>query len=351
MEPRCVYCLSEDVPFTKEHVIPRAFGSFENNLTLAPEEHPTVCYDCNQRFGDTLDLTLGRDSLEALQRFHEGVADPEKVEKYFWSNVQVTLPQDGPYGPVRIRFVKPRPNTSVLGIEPVPQVCFQHKDGSWICYTEDELAKFNPKSDPDLLTKGLRLFYAESDGEGTEERLVDLLASKGITFEKRRPIERLPDDEAEITADIESEMTVVLSRAIAKIAFNHMTWVMYPEDAAFPYRQEFDAVRTFIREGSGRAEDFVIVRDAPILVGDGQRVRRTNGHLVTLKWQRQQPGGVISLVSPFNFITYRVILARRMSGVWRDIRAGHVWDLQSGKAGPLKGERDLIIPPPPFQLP
>lgn len=346
-----MYCLNEGVPFTKEHVIPRAFGTFENNLTLAPEERPTVCGDCNQLFGDTLDLELGRDSLEGLQRFHEKVADPTKIEKYFGSNLQVRLPQDGPYGPVQIRFVEPRPNSSVLGIEPVPQVCFRRRDDTWICYTEDELAEVDPKNDPDLVTEGFKLYYAASDGEEAEERLVDLLATKGITFENRTPIEGLPGDETEITADIESELTGVLSRALAKIAFNYMTWVAYPDDPTFPYKEEFDPVRNFIREGDGRAADFLDVRDEPILTGDGDRIRRANGHLVTLKWQATYPGGVISLVSPFNMITYRVILARHMSGVWRDIQSGYYWNLWSGAAGRLRSERDEIIPPRPYQLP
>jgi len=351
MERRCVYCLNEGRPFTKEHVIPRAFGAFENNLTLAPEERPTVCGDCNQLFGDTIDLALGRDSLEGLQRFHEKVANPTDVEKYFASNLRVRLPQDGPCGPVQIRFVEPRPNSSVLGIEPVPQVCFRRRDGTWICYTEDELAELDPKNDPDLVTEGFKLYYASSDGEEAEERLVRLLEAKGVSFKIRTPIEGLPNGEAEITANIESDLTGVLSRAIAKIAFNYMTWVMYRDDPDFAYKPEFDAVRRFIREGSGRASDFVEVVDRPILGGDGDRIRRANGHLVTVEWQRSYPWHVFSSVSPFNLVTYEVTLAAQMSGIWRDIRSGHLWDLWSGEVGRLRSGRDRIIPPPPFKLP
>jgi len=52
---KCVYCV-EDKPlssFTKvEHVMPQSFGLFTNNLTLVN----TVCDDCNQYFGDNLEI-------------------------------------------------------------------------------------------------------------------------------------------------------------------------------------------------------------------------------------------------------------------------------------------------------
>jgi hypothetical protein len=52
---KCIYCkVEKDAKyFTKvEHVIPQSFGHFENNLTL----RNVVCDDCNQYFGDNLEL-------------------------------------------------------------------------------------------------------------------------------------------------------------------------------------------------------------------------------------------------------------------------------------------------------
>jgi hypothetical protein len=60
---RCIYCRLEksEERFRKaEHVMPQSYGKFEKNLTL----HGVVCDDCNQYFGDTLELVLGRDTYE-----------------------------------------------------------------------------------------------------------------------------------------------------------------------------------------------------------------------------------------------------------------------------------------------
>ena len=74
---KCVYCV-EDKPlssFTKvEHVMPQSFGLFNNNLTLVK----TVCDDCNQYFGDNLEIDMARDTLEGAARFEFGLRSPKK---------------------------------------------------------------------------------------------------------------------------------------------------------------------------------------------------------------------------------------------------------------------------------
>lgn len=60
---KCIYCL-EDKPISeyrkREHVIPQCFGNFmPNNLIL----HKTVCDNCNQYFGDIIELNLGKDTI------------------------------------------------------------------------------------------------------------------------------------------------------------------------------------------------------------------------------------------------------------------------------------------------
>jgi hypothetical protein len=53
----CIYCLQKkpDGEFNAEHVVPQSFGRFEDNLVL-----DCVCKECNDYFGGTLDLKLGR---------------------------------------------------------------------------------------------------------------------------------------------------------------------------------------------------------------------------------------------------------------------------------------------------
>ena len=65
---KCIYCL-EDKPETSykkvEHVIPQSFGVFKNNFTL----NKVVCDDCNNYFGDNLEIDLARDTYEGHSRF------------------------------------------------------------------------------------------------------------------------------------------------------------------------------------------------------------------------------------------------------------------------------------------
>ena len=63
----CIYCLGEKAKaaFNVEHVVPQAFGGFRDSLTL----HDSVCGECNDYFGKTLDRWLARASAEGLERY------------------------------------------------------------------------------------------------------------------------------------------------------------------------------------------------------------------------------------------------------------------------------------------
>jgi hypothetical protein len=51
---KCVYCLKEKpkTEFNTEHVIPKAFGRYENSLTLHEYQ---VCQECNSVFSKELE--------------------------------------------------------------------------------------------------------------------------------------------------------------------------------------------------------------------------------------------------------------------------------------------------------
>src|SRR5262249_31407947 len=79
--PVCIYCVT-DKPgsaFTKtEHVLPQAFGRFRNSQDVTLQN--MVCDDCNQFFGDTIDLYLARDTPDGLRRFLLGYRPPEEFK-------------------------------------------------------------------------------------------------------------------------------------------------------------------------------------------------------------------------------------------------------------------------------
>lgn len=117
---RCIYCLEDkdDSGFAKrEHVLPEAFGTFENNLTLIG----VVCDACNQFFGDELELAFARDTPDGLERFTKGGKDPEEY-KSLGARSSMTFRID--QGAFRGAQVVQRPVNGVLHVEPLPQVGF-----------------------------------------------------------------------------------------------------------------------------------------------------------------------------------------------------------------------------------
>ena len=75
----CIYCL-EDKPQSnfqkREHVIPQCFGKFTpDNLIL----YNDVCDECNQYFSENLELFLGRDTLEGIERFRHGIKSKSHI--------------------------------------------------------------------------------------------------------------------------------------------------------------------------------------------------------------------------------------------------------------------------------
>jgi hypothetical protein len=79
---QCAYCRVEKKypeDFSSEHVMPESLGLFgKDTMTL----NDLVCKKCNQYFGDTLELALGRDSvLGILYRSLAGIVDSPKFKK------------------------------------------------------------------------------------------------------------------------------------------------------------------------------------------------------------------------------------------------------------------------------
>ena len=78
---KCIYCLQDkqNTDFLKrEHVIPQCLGKFlPDNIIL----YESVCDQCNQYFGDNLELYLGRDSFEGIQRHKYGITPKSPLRR------------------------------------------------------------------------------------------------------------------------------------------------------------------------------------------------------------------------------------------------------------------------------
>jgi hypothetical protein len=329
----CIYCLRDlDADaFTTEHVIPQAFGRFDDNLTL----NESVCGECNQFFGDNLEGIFARDSSEAYDRVLHGLKPPAELHDLLHYRLTFALAMEGEWTGLRLAL---KTENGMAVVSPIPQVRFSSRRGDkYIYVTAAEL------EDPDgrVLeeidrTGGIGIL---SPSEEIEGRLIEALARIGINFEQQGDIAPPRIDEAEVEVEVQARIDPIIRRCVAKVAFNYLA---YTSGADFVRGESFHAVRSFIREGREPNYPLVRVTDEPILADDLRHLRQTDGHLITVNWRPDNPH-VIAQISLFNRITYHVSLARNLWGIWRPIRCGHHFEIGSRSISKLVGT-SLIVP-------
>ncbi len=316
--PVCIYCRATGVPFSRDHVIPEAFGKFEGNFVLT-----SVCGACNQFFGDELELVLGRNSREAILRLHHGVKAPAGAQQLKYDNAELTVGEPGPWRGARIMLAAD-PAGTTLDTRPLPQVGFKNEgetDWKWV----SEAALTDSIVDP--YRKSTALIQVIGPSQDDIDRLTAKINTLGINFNRKGPLPQPAREDGTMLTKLASKVEDRILRAIAKIAGNY---VAYIHGAAFFLRPDFDDYRNWVRYGTPPPWSIppVVVVTTPVLALDSSQWRQTTGHLVTFDWNRQGDG-LFAQVSLFNDLNYKILLCPRYSGLLHDIRTGHHFDLQS----------------------
>ncbi|WP_395848113.1 HNH endonuclease [Cystobacter fuscus] len=268
--PTCIYC-KENKPsaaFKKtEHVFPQSFGRFRDNLTL----NDVVCDGCNKHFGDTIELYLGRDTIDGLNRFRFGFRDPQDYRTLGSRSTLTHTITSGFFAGARIRI------TGVDGEllqQPLPQIGLaQQEEGPYKWYLRESL----PSKDElrALVDEGYRhIRFAEI--KDPESVVADLKALGGqvVELHESRPagyrgIERF---------ETRTRMDTTFHRCIAKIGFNYLASQYGAETARMP---QFDVVRRFIRYGEAPPSRNWTVDAQPIVINNPGHVV---GHTVAVAW-------------------------------------------------------------------
>ena len=102
-QPTCIYC-KQSKPrkqFTREHVVPQQFGSFESRLITL---RLAVCGECNGAFNESFEDTVGRDSIEALDRVRHGVLAPQRYQGRTDGTLRGVY-ENGPFAGAHFRWV------------------------------------------------------------------------------------------------------------------------------------------------------------------------------------------------------------------------------------------------------
>lgn len=323
---RCIYCLeekTEDLFSRPEHVLSQAFGRFKNNLTL----RNTVCDECNQFFGDNLELELGRDTFEGEARFQHKVKLPGEYRSVGKRSRLIRRFVEGPFKGAYFYLGYSKPLDKVVAL-PCAQIGFLKRDSGREYFLLDEVPlkldeeKFNLKH-----SEGIKIL-------GTDEKTAKvLLKERGIVCKFDR-YEDCSIDESSSSSLAEIEYTIdqPIFRAIAKIGFNYLA---YWEEPDFVFHEAFDAIREFIRWGKSPDYQLLAIRQGSILADEPVEGKRRLGHLVTVNWARDGIS-IVSQISLMNLLTYSVILAPDFSGERKSIKRGHFFNLANYEIEELK---------------
>jgi len=336
----CIYDnASQSNPFDQEHVLPQAFGLFSPDIAI-----PDVCGPCNRYFGRELDWFLNRDSGEAVlrSRLQPGLASAAGTLKS--SRIKMTVNAPGPWQGARV-YVKPDPSTGRLETELIPQVAFRKKgQQKWLWFTVKQLVHASPES--------LAQYRTQSEiqivGPSMEscDHLRRRLSELAIPFQDGGQLQSPITTNDEIDVQVEYTIDKTIFRAIAKIAFNYLAYV---HGAALALRSDFDPVREYVRHGTEPSWRPVIPGKSRILAGETAGIRCSNGHLLALEGDAIR-GKIIARVALFNDITYTLQLCEHFSGIWRDFRSGHHFDVDTNGVTQLRSVSASLMPRP-FVIP
>lgn len=166
----CIYCQDEKLvsEYTnREHVIPQCFGKFRPNNPVLK----TVCNDCNQYFGDHIEIHLGRDTYEGIERYRHGIKSGNFPHKYPRLRFRISA------GPLKGLLVKPKysdvPNEIDINPEPMTQVGFLKMEKNEFDYFEpDEIPTASELEEAGYDIQGKKYVVAKDKGE--EDRLMKM---------------------------------------------------------------------------------------------------------------------------------------------------------------------------------
>lgn len=285
----CIYCKEFGKNRGREHVVPKAFGTFG---ALTPVLQ-CVCSECNNFFSGAFEKDIYRSSPEALQRWKLGLKS---------SNTK------GQIDSRRLKLNARGGEIDGLRLDPITNdveaqvVARHHGTGEPAHLTLDDLRRLTPdqaRQKYDFSSNTLVVWDANQHEQFSAE-----LLRLGFMVNKRGKSRFIP---MAAGTKLSATMTVALdsktAQAMAKIAFNYLTITCGPD---YALRTEFDEMRRFIRYGIKPVKSTVY---ASGMNEHAKRTPPTTGisHFLTL---HIQDGKVVyARVALFSGYTYHAALS------------------------------------------
>lgn len=274
----CIYCSSIADKAT-EHCLPKGLGSFKGHHVLENR----ICKACNKPISIAEEQFLraspeafirqflgikGRKYHAEISPFYRGSADapPINIRRlYPGSDKEVLweiIPGTKTLNPLR-QIVMTLDNLNVIPV-PIPRK-ISSKDELLDILREHDLEKAKP----------LYFFGDQEDWQTFQDILTQIWPGLTVTHMLLPPRERL-----KILANVKIRVTSLYFRAVAKIGFHYFLSVF--SDRFSGSEGEFAQIRSFIRDGKGQPEKFVIQTNKQILdeLRKGLTIN-SSGHLLT----------------------------------------------------------------------
>jgi hypothetical protein len=191
------------------------------------------------------------------------------------------------------------------------------------------------------IPKNLKVLFGPDFKE--QEEIEKQLNERGFQLDQGEPLPFNCGDGETVITEVKGTIDKIIFRGIAKIAFNYLAYI---EGEDFTLKVDFNDIRRFIRYGEEvTVFRHVIIQNKPILY-DEQRlgIQETIGHIVTLSWNPSKTI-LVSHVTLFNKIIYKITLCKSFSGVYRPIKSGHHFNIES------KNVTKLLAFPKNFYIP
>lgn len=340
-QAQCIYCL-ENKPeraFNVEHVLPAAFGDFQNALTLASPLPFRVCTSCNQRLGDSLDLTLGRDSLEAVLRALHSLTDADSLKGFRYRHVVISIPRDHELAPMLVQLL-PNADGTAIGCVPMSQLRVTLADGQKVCIRERDIKTRLPAILAQRRLEHVEMFCAPDD-TAAFDRIRTEAAAAGLDYLAWKTLEeRCERTPHEVSANLRFTIDALVCRAVAKIGFEYFVWRASRVNRTLVNHDKLQRIRRFVLEGVGDWRQFVSFVSHRPTNEEPATTGAPGSHTLTLRWNSD----VVASVSLFNAVIYRVNVCEAPSPVWQPIDGGHTYDLPRAKVTEIPASRIIQAP-------
>jgi HNH endonuclease len=309
---RCIYCLRPDGPFTKEHVIPEAFGKFGSATMVL---NNAVCHRCNQDFGRDLDMVLARDSYEGLLRADIFPPAKRRRDRFRPRRTVMKFPDEPRFGD--LAGLRVQIDWSVRRPRLLAQVVVRDPDGiRRHTFTLEELSTADPALFRNRPSNAVQIFALTRD---SVVRLQARLQALGVRFRSRPTYIELPPAlrEPSIVFEIDGTIDARVLRAVGKIAFNYLAFTEGPRTVL---GSTFHEMRQFVR-GDGAFPAGRVSLD-PVLANDSRARRTHEMHVVLVERDQRE---IWARASLFNSFSYHFLVCRDTM-VWYPLRNGHTFD-------------------------